>query len=56
MEEKDPTKETKQEGSVEGGGKIRREQCPGSKVQVLPSKAIELSQEFKINQLQLSME
>ena len=37
-------------GPSEGGGKIRKEQCPGNKEQVLSSEAIKSPQKFKINE------
>lgn len=43
-------------GARDRGGKIRRELCPASKVQLLSSKAIKFLQRFKINQLLIPME
>lgn len=37
-------------GTREGGGKIRKEQCPRNKAQVLSTEAIKSSQKFKINE------
>lgn len=52
-EERKPSRD-KIRGTSKGEGTIRREQYPGSEVQVLSSEAIKLSQELKINQLLIS--